>query len=678
MRSRCAPAAVALLLLAWGGAAAAQPIVLDRPVRAGGLVFFPSVEDAKHFYYAPTSARLARSAGGKPQFSFLRYVENVRSDEEAREGTGGGIVHALVELGVSDAERESAVKELERQFPGAVVDGAAVFRSGRFGLVSSFQADNGELTRQLVGLGTAPILEGNKAAISMQLTVQGTKILWQSFQTATPDVTFMFEMELGGYRAPKTALIEADLDRIYEHQAFAAGVAMTYLQGEITDAFDDLQRSGAIRLTQVGEDESLEPLIASAYSKLTELLFQPESATAAAVAQPGGRTVLDRASERLEQRRREVREENARARQSATAALMASSMARPTTPTAALMESSTGRPVTPTAGLMESSAARPVTSTASPPAEAPGTPGQQVLPDFSAVVTFEMKQSRQRGTYRVDLGKYTADKLSLRFDENIGDLSKYLDDDAVFRNVNLDDPLYRQREVIASLAGVDAGAFEDALSFVSVQLRKKHEDGSETLEELRVDKKAFNEQANRFKLAYGWKGDENRRRWQRYEYRTLWSFASGAPVEEKWRTASFNAIQLAPPYVKRTIQLEGMEAPLKEAKARSVAVTVYSVLPGGERPVTATLNVSRGERSGTLDFLLPAQQLGYDYEIRWRLRGGDNRTTGRQTTDQDILYVDDVPEPEPEPEPAREPAPEPAPEPPPAPPAAPEAPAAGS
>ena len=83
--------------------------------------------------------------------------------------------------------------------------------------------------------------------------------------------------------------------------------------------------------------------------------------------------------------------------------------------------------------------------------------------------------------------------------------------------------------MIASLAGVDADVFEDALSFVSVQLRKKHEDGSETLEEVRVDKAAFNAQANRFKLAYGWKGDESRRRWQRYEFRTLWSFTSARP-----------------------------------------------------------------------------------------------------------------------------------------------------
>jgi hypothetical protein len=604
MRPRCVHAAVVLLLLAWAAGAAAQSIVLDRPVRAGGLVFFPSVEDAKSFRYAPTRARLGRSAGGKPQFSFLRYVENVRSEDEAREGSGGGIVHALIELGVSDAEREAAALELAKQVEGAVVEGPAIFRSGRFGLVSAFQAENGELTRQVVGLGAAPILEGNKAAISLQLTVEGAKILRESFQTATPDVSFMFEMELEGYRAPTKALIEADLDRIYEHGAFQAGVAATYLQGEITDAFDDLHRSGAIRVTQVGEDASIEALLASAYSKLLDLVFQPESGAAPAVASAGQKSALDRASERLEQRRREAASQGTR---------------------------------------------------------------YQDLPGFDAVVTWEMKANRQKGTFRVDLGKYTADRLPLRFDENIGDLSRYLDDPAIFHDVNLDDPLYRQREVIASLSGVDAGVFEDALSFVSVQLRKKHEDGSETLEEVRVDAKAFNEHANTYKLAYGWKGDQSRRRWQRYEYRTLWSFASGAPVEEKWRAASFNAIQLAPPYVKRRIQLEGMEAPLVQARARSVTVTVYSILPGGERAVEVSLNVGRGERSGTLEFLLPAKQQGYDYEIRWRLRGGGTRTTGRQTTDQDILYVDDVPEAEPAPAPAQESAPAPAAEPAPAP-----------
>ena len=55
----------------------------------------------------------------------------------------------------------------------------------------------------------------------MQLTKLGAKILWESFQTAAPDISFHFEMEVAGYTSPKRAVIEANFDQIYEHKAFA-------------------------------------------------------------------------------------------------------------------------------------------------------------------------------------------------------------------------------------------------------------------------------------------------------------------------------------------------------------------------------------------------------------------------------------------------------------------------
>jgi len=74
----------------------------------------------------------------------------------------------------------------------------------------------------VVGVGNAPILDDQKAAISIQLTKLGSKLLWESFHTATPDISFSFEMTLDGYNAPKRALLEAHFDQIYEHQSFAA------------------------------------------------------------------------------------------------------------------------------------------------------------------------------------------------------------------------------------------------------------------------------------------------------------------------------------------------------------------------------------------------------------------------------------------------------------------------
>jgi hypothetical protein len=117
------------------------------------------------------------------------------------------------------------------------------------------------LVKQVLGLGNAPVLDGQKAAVSIQLTKQGAKILWESFNTVTPDVSFTFEMEVKGYRSPKKALIEANFDQIYDHKRFAAGVATTFLAAEIKASFDDLVRSGAIKVTQIGEDEKMEAMI---------------------------------------------------------------------------------------------------------------------------------------------------------------------------------------------------------------------------------------------------------------------------------------------------------------------------------------------------------------------------------------------------------------------------------
>ncbi len=81
---------------------------------------------------------------------------------------------------------------------------------------------------------------------------------------ATPDISFMFEMQMAGFREPKRAVITANLDQIYEHEQFQLGVATTYVQAEITTAFDDLREKKSIRLEQVGEDEQLEALVQAA------------------------------------------------------------------------------------------------------------------------------------------------------------------------------------------------------------------------------------------------------------------------------------------------------------------------------------------------------------------------------------------------------------------------------
>ena len=69
----------ALILLSVPHAARAQQqILLDKPVRGGELILFPDLADELSYYYVVDKPKLATDANGRPQFSFLRYAENVR------------------------------------------------------------------------------------------------------------------------------------------------------------------------------------------------------------------------------------------------------------------------------------------------------------------------------------------------------------------------------------------------------------------------------------------------------------------------------------------------------------------------------------------------------------------------------------------------------------------------
>ncbi len=671
-----------VLALAAPAAAFAQPALLDRPTRAGALTLYPSVEDPNAYYYVVDKAQLARNASGRPEFSFLRYVENVRTGAdapEAREGRGGGIVHAVVELNVGAERLREAERALQSVSPAARIVGPMAPTSGRFALVSSIASGDANAT-QVVGIGNAPLLDGGKAALSIALTRRGAEMLKQSFAMARPDVSFSFEMDLAGYRSPARATIEADFDRVYRHRSFAAGVATPMLASEIRSAFDELRASGAIRITQVGGDASMEALVSTAYGKLLETMFAPLadlSGPPVVAATPAGPGLADRAAAMLAEERARVRSENAAIR-AENAKARAATTAAPATPAAPKPPANDegrrsdersagevrararaervakhgddewGSPLAPEAPVRDSAlvAADRASEAAdaavtSAPAAAPARE-ESALPELAVLAAYEMKTVRQQGTFRLDLNKFTPDRRTIRFDENIGDLSPYASDPLVFRDVNLDDPLFRQREVVAFVDGLGARDFGEYVNFVTVQLRKRHADGSETNDEVRIDRTNFNRDGNRFALVYGWKGDEDRRKWLDYEYRATWSFAGGASASAPWARASIGAVALVPPFRRHVVEVQGEAADLEAAGVRAVAVTLYFQLGGAEQSKRVTLDVARRKLSERVEFVLPSEALDYDYEVTWQLKGSRTATSGRRHGTSSLLFVDEV------------------------------------
>lgn len=712
---------VLLLVLAVLGSvrsASAQQILIDKPVKAGELNLFPDLNNENNYYYVADKVRLATDASGTPQFSFLRYVENVRSgadQPEAREGEGGGIVHALVTLGVTPEQLDAARRELQRLKPAATIQGPVVFKSGRFGLVSSFADTKGNLTKQVVGLGSAPLLDGEKAAISIQLTKLGAKILWESFNTAAPDVSFHFEMDMSGFRSPKRATIDADWSKIYEHKAFGAGVATNFLAAEVKSAYDELRTSNAIKITQVGEDDKMNEVITSTYKLLQDRMFEPLGGTGTPdlnsltnVGQ-GQASLLDRATTRLKESQAAVEAQNARVRaenketqaandkarveqakgagvrskweQADLAASKAESDAAIAVRKAEVAErraadaakwkpdttkdeidmtqyskedcakSAKDARAAATAAQTEAKRLRAeadksqgeaAVATAAAP-ETKALKEEESAPKLSVIATLEMKKVKQTGTFHMDLNKYTPENMTLAFSENIGDLRRLKGDASHFREVNLDDPLFKQRELVAMVDGMNAQDFGQFINFVDVQMRKKHASGEETPDEVRVDRNNFSKEGNAFKLLYGWKGDNDRSKWMEYDVQTTWSFFGGKSVVEPWRTLTSGTVPLVPPYRRRTVMLDGNAEEMQQAGVRAVTVKLFYDLAGVEQSKQVTLNVAKGQVAEKVEMLTPPDSQSYAFEINWQLKGNRSLSAPRQKSVSDIVYVDELP-----------------------------------
>jgi hypothetical protein len=356
--------------------------------------------------------------------------------------------------------------------------------------------------------------------------------------------------------------------------------------------------------------------------------------------------MLDRASTMLARGREEARADRAEGRADEDRA--ASTTSTTTTSSVTPAAGSAGTPAPGggeerTPAFVRASGVRPGASAANQGRAGSGAQGGSG-PSFAIVAAFEMKRVRQRGIFKIDLNKYTADSITLRFDENVGDLRTLMANAEHFREVNLDDPLYRQREVVAFVDGTNATDFGQYINFVTVRLRKKHAGGQETVDEVLIDRNKFNVQGNNFKLLYGWKGDNDRRRWLDYDYQTSWSFFGGHAVEQDWRPSTSGAINLAPPYQRRRVDLEADPAKVTTAGIRAITVKVFYDLGSGEQVKQATLNAVKSQLSQAVEFMLPANQLEYAYEITWRLGGDRTVSSGRRTSTDAVLLVDELPQ----------------------------------
>jgi hypothetical protein len=569
---------LAAIVLGGATSASPQPVSLADGVRAGGLWCFPVGGNPREYVYLPEAVRLARDDAGRPQFSFLRYGSGPLAAGASREApntaSGGGILHFLVVLETPRETVRTAEQALGRERSDDVVlRGPLVFRDGRYALVSSIlNSDRAAPERRVLATGRAPVLEGNRLALSFDLDPQRAALLMQSFALPTPDVSLAFEMTFDAQAAAYDAEVTVDWAEVRKSKAFSAGGRLYFVGAEVELMFDELRRRNAVRLQSRGSDAAMEGLVGAVYARLLDLMFRPVE------------------PERVP----------AEARGDLLSALATAWDAK---------------------GMLS---------------------GRNVVP-YSAHLGYQLKDLRSEGTSVLHFTHQAPVVRHHLITFNIGDFHRRFGQDAHhFRAVSLDDPVFHQRKVDVIVDGALGPDFERLINTVTVTLRKRHENGRDTVRELVLDRQGASRPAGGGQMAYSWDGDHDRIAWLAYEYRTRWSFQGGGVYQTDWVRTDVPVIVLYAPYERRLVQVAAEQAVLQRERVRSVLVVVEHAFFGTTRRQQVVLRPGADGEPAPLQLTLPTDQPEYEYAITWQLEGGRQRgARGRGSSG--LLFVDELP-----------------------------------
>jgi hypothetical protein len=255
-----------------------------------------------------------------------------------------------------------------------------------------------------------------------------------------------------------------------------------------------------------------------------------------------------------------------------------------------------------------------------------------------------MKRIKRSGKMVYNMNNFRTETQAFAMAENIGDIYKrYKNDSKIFRAITIDDPVFKQREIIVTLDGQDASTFTKYLNFVTVKMKKRHQGGETTTGEIVVTPDTFNSSGNNFSMTYGWKDDSDRTAWLNYEYQAIWSFYGGVEIRTPWTDTDSPMLALRPPYHYRTVSIEGDGNTLTDEEVRHGVVTFSCRL--GDRHITEQVTIRNNGPAPAIMLDIPedSDKPETQVDITWYLSKGRKLTLDKSVLEGDILYWDELP-----------------------------------
>jgi len=667
-------------------------IVIDKPVDAGLATCFPGVtESEKHnYWYIPKQPKVATGENGKPKMSFIKWVYNEKNGEA--EGLGGGIFHLVVGYELDTEELREVERELRRADPRGKLIGPVIFKEGTVNI--EVPKINDPEQTSIVAVAPAPVISGSFVAANMQLDKRSASLLWEAFQnTANAPVAINFNMTLAGYNSPMSCKITIKREQIYNHQRMQAGVATPWLAAEVGDFLDEMRESGAIKIEQIGANFQMQEAINRAIDKAQEEFFTPlgssEGPNLSQLAGLGNQesSFMDKATNLLNSARQEQRQENEsirsrnRAEQDrvdrANSQIREDNRAerdRVNAQNRSNSDSDDGNSEEEDQNQSDESGGEDADGNESGGSESVEAPEDGLspedeagevrisepilaeeqeadleetssLPPIAITASFVRKRVINKTDKVIDFRESHPTTISWPMGGNVGVTARDCPD--CFLEVNLNDQVFKQRNLVATLDGLNGSDFTKFINYGTVQIRKLRDPSENTYtydDEIRITKANFEEGGNFFDLMYGWNKDAENTEWFDYEYKQSWSFFGNHAYETDWTSTQENTINLNPPLQRRVLDIEAERELLEDRNVRAADVKVYYSLGGEDMQVARYSLRTRDEvLNGQVEIMLPPDSDGYEYEITWRQYGGNEISSGRRQSDSDTIFADEIP-----------------------------------
>lgn len=520
-------------LLALSAPPAAALVNYDQGARVvRGVQLLQDATDPTAYYYVPQYPRLATREDGSYELLCLKYVD-------AKGGTNGGLLHALIEFTMPEDQLEAVQAELRKTSGNARIVGPVQLMqstkdgeegTGSFEVVSAVLSNKGEggFTRSMVASGRAPLTPGSRAVVAAILAPQGATLLWNSLSGPTSDVSVSvhgyYEAMVQGYNARVTA----DVNTIYEHFSNIANAQKGQTRRQIRDIVDQLHRNNTLKIEVVDrsaglgiKDGDMAGILQLVTDKLTTLMFNDSSGWSKA----------------------------------------------PATEAAVEKGQIAGRT---SRGFLHRLFA--------------GSGNQGYVSDDQWVL--KNRKDIRQSTFTLMLSKNSSIRVPVHTSGNLGGLYKELAEDTrYFRIVNLADPAFEFRPVYFQLDGDFLDAFQDAINFVSVSFRKTYPDRPAYTKSIQLSRADLDSGHTTVNVAFPRLG-MTAADWTSYEYQVRWSLRGGPTLTvpakaEEWIKTSDAAVNLVPPLTKRVVEIEADRQQFA-AQGVNTGVVEFAIMQAGK------------------------------------------------------------------------------------------------